>query len=152
MSFPSLTGDLFVTFNHMELMRFLTDCWKSTSSRNFYLVEAYSLDFIADLGIKKGSLWAETCSAFKGFYWKKNQKQGVLKILLGKKWFPSITSIYWDYFCHWENGISLKLGGYLQVLETWAFTGWYIFAHSSTKKIKNWKYFRQLRDQFKELF
>ena len=25
-SFPSLTGDLFVTFNHVELMRFLIDC------------------------------------------------------------------------------------------------------------------------------
>ena len=72
----NLEGGLFVTFDHVELMIFLFVCEKISfrlcaSFRNFYLVEGYSLAFIAEFGVRKVFLRAETCFAMEKFYQKK---------------------------------------------------------------------------------
>ena len=65
-SFPSLEGDLFDSFNHVELMRFLTDSRKylilnifrlTAPFRNFHMVEGYPF-FKANFGLLEKSSFA----------------------------------------------------------------------------------------------
>ena len=76
--FPSLEGDFFVTFDHMELTRILLDCGKylisvfrpCASFRNFHLVKEYPLTFLADFGLGQVVLRAETRFAIREIYRK----------------------------------------------------------------------------------
>ena len=80
--FPSLRGDFFVSFDHMDLTRFLLDCRKylisvfppCASFRNFHLVKEYPLAFIVDFGLRKEVLRAETRFAIIELYRKKIKK------------------------------------------------------------------------------
>ena len=78
--------DLFVTFDHVQLMRFLIDCGKylisvffrlCASSRKFHLVEGYPLDFITDFGMRKVVCGVKLVSPSKDFTEQ-------------KKWLPEI--------------------------------------------------------------
>ena len=78
-SFPILQGDFFATFDHMELTRFSIDCGN-------YLISVFSalcvflkhsfgqtvpLAFIADIGLRKVVLRAETLLPSSNFTEKK---------------------------------------------------------------------------------
>ena len=70
MNFLRLEGDLFVTFDYVEVMSFPTDGRKylvsvffrdCASFRKFHLVEGYYRAFTADFGLEKLVLGAEIC-------------------------------------------------------------------------------------------
>ena len=90
-SFPSLEGDFFVTFEHMKLTRFLIGCGNYlisvfllfASFRNFHLVKEYPFAFKADFGLRKVVLRAETRFAIIELY-RKNPKSDFFVILVGE--------------------------------------------------------------------
>ena len=66
-----------------------------------------SLAFIADFGLRKVVLRAETRFAIIELYRKKNRKIGFLVIPVGQKWIPSLTRISWGNFWHREKSLKL---------------------------------------------
>ena len=113
---PSLEGDLFVTFDTVELMSFLNDCGKYLFQtfrlsafffRNFLLFKGNPHCFRSWLPLEQSRFASWNC--FRDYEtFSKNWRKLTLKncfflcFQLGKRWFPSFMHIPWSVFLHWE--------------------------------------------------
>ena len=93
-SFPTLEGDLFDTFDPVELMSFPNDCGKyafsvflrlCASFRNFHLVEGYPLAFIADFGLRAEVICELKLIPPSSNFFEKNSKNGFFVIPVEEK-------------------------------------------------------------------